>query len=111
MYIKYKKEYRKCLFLIINLKRNELSNLKIVAASPARVIYKHKVITERKCRLCIPCTFYTKHVYLNEDLLIRWKHVDPLNSFIFNCVDCYYVITNLKHNTMSNLKIPLSTVD
>ena len=42
------------LFVIINLKHNGLSNLKIVAVRPARIIYMHKNITEINGFLCVP---------------------------------------------------------
>jgi hypothetical protein len=47
--------------------------------------------------------FDTKHVQPDDGLLIKSKHVAPLNTYTISCVDCYYVIITLKHNGMSEL--------
>jgi hypothetical protein len=49
--------------------------------------------------------YYKKSVSPDDDLLIKSKHIAPLNTYIPNCVDGYYVVINLKNNGISDLKI------
>ena len=56
------------------------------------------------CTLCVPCVLYTKHAQPDDGLLITPKHGSPLNTCIFSCVDCRYIIITLKHKRMSNLQ-------
>jgi len=49
--------------------------------------------------------FYTLLILLDDDLLIRSKHVSKLSIYILSCIDCYYIIINLKHNGTSNFRI------
>lgn len=48
--------------------------------------------------------YYTKRVYPDDDLQKRSKYFAPLNTYTLSCVDCYYVVINLKRNEMSKLK-------
>jgi hypothetical protein len=36
------------------------------------------------CTLCVPCMLHTKHVQPDDGLLIKSKHVAPLNTYILN---------------------------
>jgi len=48
---------------------------------------------------------------MTDGQLIRPQQDALLNAYILRCVDCYYVIINLKHNGMSNLKISRNHID
>ena len=49
--------------------------------------------------------YYIKCVHPDQEPLKMSKHVPPLNAYTLTCLDCYYVISNLKHNCVTNLKI------
>jgi len=49
--------------------------------------------------------YHTKRVHPDDDPVLRSKDVAPLNTCMLSCVDSYYVITRLKKNRMSNIKI------
>ena len=48
--------------------------------------------------------YHTKHVYPDDDPVIRSKQVSPINTCILSCVDCYYVIIHSKKTGCPALK-------
>jgi len=83
-----------CIYLMCSLYVVHKTCLAVVMCYVVGIVYT----------LCVPCMLYTKHVQRDDGLLIRSKHFAPLNSCIFSCVDCYYVITTLKHKGTSNFQ-------
>lgn len=53
----------------------------------------------------MPFIYHTKHVQPDDNLLIQSKQNCSI-IHLLSCVDCYYVVINLKHNRMCNLKKP-----
>jgi hypothetical protein len=49
--------------------------------------------------------YCAKRVQPDDDLLIKSKHVAPLNTYVLSCVDGYYVIISLQYNEISKLEI------